>query len=125
MLSIAASAVAQTYADDFFGHSYVRPSYMRFSVDGDLIGTHLSWHSWGGTSATATGVFLFRTTPSTQVARRGTVTFTGRNIVCGNPVTYVYSITRFNVAHNPWGRRSWSGNLGNLDKLPCHEQSAE
>src|SRR5277367_4777382 len=51
----------QTFLPDVATNRHsVEPTSYRFSVDGDLIGKSLDWHSWGEAKATAFGAFVER-----------------------------------------------------------------
>jgi hypothetical protein len=50
----------KTYLPDVAGGRFIEPSIYRFSVDGDLIGKSLDWHSWGEAQATAFGTLVER-----------------------------------------------------------------
>ena len=48
------------FLPDVTGAYLVKPTTYRFSVDGDLIGKSLEWHSWGESKATAFGTLVER-----------------------------------------------------------------
>jgi hypothetical protein len=50
----------KTYLPDVAGGRFVEPGTYRFSVDGDLVGKSLDWHSWGEAKATAFGTLVER-----------------------------------------------------------------
>ena len=49
-----------TFLPDVAGARFVKPGAYRFSVDGDLVGKNLEWHSWGEPKALAFGTLVER-----------------------------------------------------------------
>jgi hypothetical protein len=56
------------------GSYLVKPPTYSFSVDGDLIGTGLDWHSWGEAKATAFGTLVERPASGLRDTFSGSVT---------------------------------------------------
>jgi hypothetical protein len=54
--------------------AFVKPATYSFSVDGDLIGTELEWHSWGEARATAFGKLVERPASGLRDTFSGSVT---------------------------------------------------
>jgi hypothetical protein len=56
------------------GSYFVKPAIYSFSVDGDLIGKSLDWHSWGEAKATAFGTLVERPASGLRDRFSGSVT---------------------------------------------------
>jgi hypothetical protein len=54
--------------------AFVKPSTYSFSVDGDLVGKELTWHSWGEPKATAFGTLFERPANGLKDTFEGSVT---------------------------------------------------
>jgi hypothetical protein len=54
--------------------AFVKPANYTFSVDGDLVGKELAWHSWGEPKATAFGTLVERPASGLKDTFNGSVT---------------------------------------------------
>jgi hypothetical protein len=54
--------------------AFVKPANYSFSVDGDLVGKELAWHSWGEAKATAFGTLVERPASGLKDTFNGSVT---------------------------------------------------
>ena len=71
------SPTGEAFIRDLTGQEFSEPEEFRFSVNGDLIGTDLSWTGWGDAEAEGAGELRFvdsQTEPPVSVP--GVVTFT-------------------------------------------------
>jgi hypothetical protein len=74
----------KTYLPDVAGASHlVEPSTYRFSVDGDLIGKNLDWHSWGEGKAVAFGTLIERPASGLVDTFSGSVTASAPRVCSG------------------------------------------
>ena len=72
------SPTGEAYIRDLTGQEFSEPEEFRFSVNGDLIASSLSWSGWGGEEAEGTGELRFvdsQTEPAVKLP--GVVTFSG------------------------------------------------
>ena len=73
-----ATPTGEAFVRDLTGQEFSEPEEFRFSVNGDLIASGLSWTGWGDAEAEGTGELRFvdsQTEPATKVP--GVVTFSG------------------------------------------------